>query len=94
VHISNHGGIAFFPVPPLPATFSARSLGVFYIRAGTAVPLPTFADFSQKFSQTPGASIVSVQLRSATARSGGIHPPDFFHMRFAVLTALRGVPPR
>jgi len=29
----------------------------------TDVPLPTFADFPQKFPQTPGASLNSVRLR-------------------------------
>jgi len=56
-------------IPPLETPCSLGSyiqrelLGDFKFRAGTAVPLPTFAENPQKFPQTPGASLNSVRLR-------------------------------
>jgi len=56
-------------IPPLETPCSLGSciqrelLGDLKFRAGTAVPLPTFAENPQKFPQTPGASLISVRLR-------------------------------
>ena len=58
------GKLLFPPRPPCSeAASSAMPSNGLYIRAGTAVPLPTFAENPQKFPQTPGASLNSVRLR-------------------------------
>ena len=81
----NHGGDCF-PLRDLPCSLSRNIqrelLGDFKLQAGTAVPLPTFAENPQKFPQTPGASLIIVAAsRNFSARFAGMYPANFFHMR-------------
>ena len=86
-------------IPPLETPCSLGSyiqrelLGDFKFRAGTAVPLPTFAENPQKFPQTPGASLDSVRPRSLLLRVCRNLSCKLLSHPLAALTGLCGVPP-
>ena len=73
------GKLLFPPRPPCSeAASSAMPSNGLYIRAGTAVPLPTFAITSQKFPHTPGASLAAFDFAAYC----------FGQQEFILLTAL------